>query len=180
MALASDESCADPQMDLQAQDRVHRIGQLSPVLVFRLVTANTVESTILQRAGAKRKLEALVIGQGTFSKAPSTSADDMAEILSGRTKRKTANMAELAELLLRNEGETVHLVDKDDELLSQEQLETLLDRSVRPACLLYSSRVTRRAQPEAMSREPGYKAGAIEVFETKVQDEAGVRAQCIC
>lgn len=123
-------------MDLQAQDRAHRIGQVNPVLVFRLVSSNTIESTILARAGAKRKLETLVIGQGTFSKAPSaTSADDMAEILSGKSRggRSKANMAELAEVLLKNEGETVQLVGKDDELLSDEQLEALLDRSVRGA-----------------------------------------------
>lgn len=59
----------DPQMDLQAMDRAHRIGQTKPVLVFRLVSGNTVENTILKRASAKRKLEALVIGKGEFPRA---------------------------------------------------------------------------------------------------------------
>jgi ATP-dependent DNA helicase len=53
-------------MDIQAQDRAHRIGQSRPVLVFRLVTAHTVETRIMQRATEKRKLEALVIAKGTF------------------------------------------------------------------------------------------------------------------
>lgn len=48
-------------MDLQAQDRVHRIGQTKPVLVLRLSTANTVEGRMLERATLKRKLERLVI-----------------------------------------------------------------------------------------------------------------------
>ena len=54
----------NPQMDLQAQDRVHRIGQTKPVLIYRLVTADSVESKILERASSKRKLEKLVIHKG--------------------------------------------------------------------------------------------------------------------
>lgn len=56
----------NPQMDMQAQDRAHRIGQTKPVLIFRLVTAHTIENTIMQRANEKRRLEALVIAKGMF------------------------------------------------------------------------------------------------------------------
>ena len=51
-------------MDLQAQDRAHRIGQTRPVLIFRLVTNYSVETTIMTKSGEKRKLEALVIAKG--------------------------------------------------------------------------------------------------------------------
>lgn len=54
----------NPQSDLQAQDRCHRIGQKRPVVVYRLVTANTVDQKIVERANAKRKLEKLVIHKG--------------------------------------------------------------------------------------------------------------------
>jgi ATP-dependent DNA helicase len=54
-------------MDLQAQDRAHRIGQTRPVLIFRLVSRHTIESKIMQRASEKRQLEALVIAKGTAS-----------------------------------------------------------------------------------------------------------------
>ena len=37
----------NPQCDLQAQDRAHRIGQKSPVLVYRLITANTIDQRIV-------------------------------------------------------------------------------------------------------------------------------------
>jgi len=50
-------------MDLQAQDRVHRIGQTKPVIIYRLCTANTAESLILERATAKRRLEKIVMHQ---------------------------------------------------------------------------------------------------------------------
>jgi ATP-dependent DNA helicase len=57
----------NPQMDLQAQDRAHRIGQTKPVLVFRLVSAHTIENSILKKAAAKRRLEAMVIAKGMLS-----------------------------------------------------------------------------------------------------------------
>ncbi|KAG6809199.1 hypothetical protein H0H92_001186 [Tricholoma furcatifolium] len=56
----------NPQMDVQAQDRAHRIGQTKPVLIFRLVSAHTIETKIMQRATEKRQLEALVIAKGRF------------------------------------------------------------------------------------------------------------------
>ncbi len=56
----------NPQMDLQAQDRAHRIGQTKPVLIFRLVSRHTIESKIMQRASEKRQLEALVIAKGMW------------------------------------------------------------------------------------------------------------------
>ena len=37
----------NPQVDLQAQDRAHRIGQTKEVLVYRLVTKNTLEEQIV-------------------------------------------------------------------------------------------------------------------------------------
>lgn len=56
----------NPQCDLQAQDRCHRIGQTKPVIVYRLVASDTVDQRIIERAGAKRKLEKMVIQKGTF------------------------------------------------------------------------------------------------------------------
>ncbi|KAL7990365.1 hypothetical protein Chor_013795 [Crotalus horridus] len=51
----------NPQSDLQAQDRCHRIGQTKPVVVYRFVTVNTIDQKIVERAAAKRKLEKLII-----------------------------------------------------------------------------------------------------------------------
>jgi len=57
----------NPQMDLQAMDRAHRIGQTKQVRVFRLVTENTVEEKIIERAEVKLRLDKLVIQQGQYS-----------------------------------------------------------------------------------------------------------------
>lgn len=54
----------NPQMDLQAQDRAHRIGQKKQVQVYRFVTADSVEEKIVERATKKLFLDAMVIEQG--------------------------------------------------------------------------------------------------------------------
>ena len=54
----------NPQMDLQAQDRAHRVGQTKQVRVFRFITASSVEEKIIERADKKLYLDAVVIQQG--------------------------------------------------------------------------------------------------------------------
>lgn len=56
----------NPQMDLQAQDRAHRIGQKNEVLVLRLTTNTPIENKILSQAQNKLSLETLVIDAGEF------------------------------------------------------------------------------------------------------------------
>ncbi|KAJ7331395.1 SNF2 family DNA-dependent ATPase [Mycena albidolilacea] len=113
----------NPQMDAQAQDRAHRIGQTKPVLIFRLVSAHTIEEKIMQRAAEKRKLEALVIAKGKF-KMPA------ADLATG----KRATMAEMAADLLRLEGEQIDVLPTTTQaggegILSDTDLDALLDRS---------------------------------------------------
>jgi SWI/SNF-related matrix-associated actin-dependent regulator of chromatin subfamily A member 5 len=54
----------NPQVDLQAQDRAHRIGQTKQVRVFRFITENTVEERIVEKAEMKLRLDNIVIQQG--------------------------------------------------------------------------------------------------------------------
>eukprot|EP01065_Artemidia_motanka_P011075 TRINITY_DN1595_c3_g1_i1.p1 TRINITY_DN1595_c3_g1~~TRINITY_DN1595_c3_g1_i1.p1 ORF type:complete len:731 (+),score=179.74 TRINITY_DN1595_c3_g1_i1:62-2254(+) len=56
----------NPQVDLQAQDRCHRIGQTSDVVVYRLITRGTVEQYLIERATRKIRLESVVIEHGRF------------------------------------------------------------------------------------------------------------------
>lgn len=57
----------NPQVDLQAQDRAHRIGQTRQVVVFRLLTEQSIEEKIIERAMQKLRLDQLVIQQGRLS-----------------------------------------------------------------------------------------------------------------
>lgn len=54
----------NPQVDLQAEDRAHRIGQKKQVYVFRMVTDNAIEEKVIERAASKLRLDQLVIQQG--------------------------------------------------------------------------------------------------------------------
>ncbi|GJD07554.1 Lymphoid-specific helicase [Galdieria sulphuraria] len=60
------DSDFNPQVDLQAMDRCHRIGQTREVHVYRLVSAGTIEEILLLKANNKRKLEKLVVASGKF------------------------------------------------------------------------------------------------------------------
>lgn len=51
----------NPQNDLQAQSRAHRIGQTKQVNIYRLVTKGSVEEDIVERAKRKLVLDHLVI-----------------------------------------------------------------------------------------------------------------------
>ncbi|KAH9387451.1 ATP-dependent helicase STH1/SNF2 [Nematocida major] len=56
----------NPHADQQAQDRAHRIGQTKEVRIFRLVTAETVEEYILERANHKLHVDEKIIQAGRF------------------------------------------------------------------------------------------------------------------
>ncbi|KAI8093622.1 SNF2 family N-terminal domain-containing protein [Halteromyces radiatus] len=56
----------NPHQDLQAQDRAHRIGQTKEVRIFRLITENSIEESILARAQYKLDIDGKVIQAGKF------------------------------------------------------------------------------------------------------------------
>ncbi|KAJ9579269.1 hypothetical protein L9F63_024623, partial [Diploptera punctata] len=103
----------NPQVDLQAQDRCHRIGQTRPVVVYRFVTAGTVDEQIVERAAAKRKLEKLIIQRGKF-----------------KLNKKQGDILNLRELLeLLNSRDYQKKIHSNGYVFTDEELEELLDRS---------------------------------------------------
>ncbi|RLM73680.1 hypothetical protein C2845_PM15G18740 [Panicum miliaceum] len=54
----------NPQMDRQAEDRCHRIGQQKPVTVYRLVTKGSVDENIYEIARRKLVLDAAILQSG--------------------------------------------------------------------------------------------------------------------
>ncbi|WRT63465.1 uncharacterized protein IL334_000370 [Kwoniella shivajii] len=160
----------NPQMDLQAQDRAHRIGQTRPVLIFRLVSAHTIETKILAKAGSKRKLEALVISQGKFGRV----VDENGRVLLGK-KSKAETTAEMAKALLELDGEEIDVVSKDDKIISDSDLDILLDRS--PAAYARQKGWSAGLGKGGADRKDQIKKGektAFEVFEAAKDDAGGL------
>lgn len=72
----------NPQMDLQAMDRAHRIGQTKIVQVFRLVTPNTMEEKMIERQSLKLKLDNLIIQKGrTAPKSQGLGKEEMQDMV---------------------------------------------------------------------------------------------------
>ncbi|CAL5395639.1 unnamed protein product [Camellia sinensis] len=71
----------NPQVDLQAQDRAHRIGQTKEVQVFRFCTEYTIEEKVIERAYKKLALDALVIQQGRLAEQKTVNKDDLLQMV---------------------------------------------------------------------------------------------------
>ena len=109
----------NPQADLQAQDRCHRIGQTKPVIVYRLVTAKTIDERIVERAAAKRKLEKMVIHNKKFKSQDKVGLSATMEALSPQELLDLLNSKDHAGIFDRQTGT----------VFSQKELDQLLDRS---------------------------------------------------
>lgn len=107
----------NPQADLQAQDRCHRIGQKNPVLVYRLCAAGTVEEKILERAANKRRLEKMVVSNGKFVKAGAVQKSDEVQAL---------NEEELLQLLEDRYADQKTTMSRD---MTDEEITQVMDRS---------------------------------------------------
>ncbi|ATY62484.1 SNF2 family helicase ATPase [Cordyceps militaris] len=114
------DSDFNPQQDLQAQDRCHRIGQLRPVIVYRLATRGTVEEQLLLAADAKRRLEKLVIRKGGFK--------SMGQKMNGAAADAARLDEKTLELLLLKDGQVFETTGGED-ILSEADLSVLCDRS---------------------------------------------------
>eukprot|EP01096_Ripella_sp_DP13-Kostka_P016088 TRINITY_DN771_c0_g3_i2.p1 TRINITY_DN771_c0_g3~~TRINITY_DN771_c0_g3_i2.p1 ORF type:complete len:1469 (-),score=859.98 TRINITY_DN771_c0_g3_i2:128-4390(-) len=99
----------NPQMDLQAQDRAHRIGQKNQVRVFRLISLNTVEEAILKKATQKLEVDRKIIQAGMFN--ANSSAEERKSFLRD---------------VLREEK---NRVDTDESIPTPERLNQFLARS---------------------------------------------------
>ncbi|KAI4106132.1 MAG: hypothetical protein LQ339_003129 [Xanthoria mediterranea] len=105
----------NPQADLQAMDRAHRIGQTKQVVVFRFVTEQAIEEKVLERAAQKLRLDQLVIQQGRAQQAAKAAA----------SKDELLNMIQHgAEKVFESKGPTGALASKSD--LSEDDIDAIL------------------------------------------------------
>lgn len=103
----------NPQVDLQAMDRVHRIGQKKPVHVYRLVTKDTVEERVVERAKKKLYLDKMV-NRGSTSQAE---------------KLESLSKGEMLKLLKFGASAVVETTSQKSDEISDAQLEAIIDRT---------------------------------------------------
>ena len=104
----------NPHQDLQAQDRAHRIGQKNEVRILRLITSNSIEEKILERANFKLDMDGKVIQAGKFdNKSTNEEREAMLRIM--------LESAEAAENLEQDEMDdddlNMIMMRSDDELV---------------------------------------------------------------
>ena len=105
----------NPQADLQAMDRAHRIGQTKQVVVFRFVTEQAIEEKVLERAAQKLRLDQLVIQQGRAQQSAKAAA----------SKDELLNMIQHgAEQVFDTKGPTGMLASKSN--LSDDDIDEIL------------------------------------------------------
>ena len=95
----------NPQQDLQAAARCHRIGQDKEVKIFRFVTRHTIEERMVEVASRKLALSSSVLGEGAQIK------DDEEELRAflkrGALKLQTKNAAAADDLLIDSSAESI-------------------------------------------------------------------------
>lgn len=110
----------NPHQDLQAQDRAHRIGQKNEVRILRLISSNSVEEKILERANFKLDMDGKVIQAGKFdNKSTNEERDEMLRVM--------LESAEAAESLEQDEMDdddlNLMMMRSDDELIKFQEMD---------------------------------------------------------
>ena len=126
----------NPQADLQAQDRCHRLGQKKNVNVYRLVSENTVEEKIVERAQQKLKLDAMVVQQGRLKDKDKVSKEEiMAAVTFGadtvfRSDESTITDEDIDIILERGKAKTKELKEKISKAEKGDLLDFRLDGGI--------------------------------------------------
>ncbi|KAJ7524963.1 hypothetical protein O6H91_17G029800 [Diphasiastrum complanatum] len=121
----------NPQMDQQAEDRAHRIGQKKEVRVFVLVSVGSIEEEILERAKSKMGIDAKVIQAGLFN--TTSTAQERREMLEEIMRKGTNALStdvpserEINHLAARSDEEFHLFEDMDEERRNEEEYRSRL------------------------------------------------------
>lgn len=135
----------NPQQDLQAIARAHRIGQTRPVKVFRLVVSNTTEELLIIKSFGKRLLERMVIREGKFNARSMAQKLADADNNHGLDEIKTLQELLMLERLLQETRSPGERSDK----LGIKDINRVLTTSLEPGAEL-----TDEEMAELMDRSP--------------------------
>ncbi|EAW07808.1 chromatin-remodeling ATPase CHD1 [Aspergillus clavatus NRRL 1] len=113
----------NPQADLQAMARAHRIGQTRPVSVYRLVSKDTVEEEVIERARNKLLLEFITIQRGVTDKEASELQSKMAR--SGAFAAEPNSTEDISRILKRR-GQKMFEQTGNQQKLEQIDIDSVL------------------------------------------------------
>ncbi|KAJ5691270.1 hypothetical protein N7488_012005 [Penicillium malachiteum] len=127
----------NPQADLQAMARAHRIGQTRPVSVYRLVSKDTIEEEVIERARNKLLLEFITIQRGVTDKEASEMQTKMSRVMG------EPNSTEDISRILKRRGQK--MFEQTD---NQKKLESLDIESVLANAELHQTEETEQIQAD--------------------------------
>lgn len=107
----------NPQNDLQAQARCHRIGQKNEVKIYRLITRNSYEREMFDKAGMKLGLDRAILQRMHFEKEETAPAN--------------ANKSDAIQLLLRKGAYGVLMDDDASQKFCEEDIDLILERRTK-------------------------------------------------
>lgn len=94
------DSSFNPQDDIQAENRAHRVGQTREVEVVRLVTRDTVEEQIYALGVSKLELDKMVQGEEPDDEAKGKKKKDAADSADTLSKAEEAGLEAVEHMLL--------------------------------------------------------------------------------
>ena len=146
----------NPHQDLQAQDRAHRIGQKNEVRILRLITTDSVEEVILERAMQKLDIDGKVIQAGKFDNKSTAEEQEaflrrLIESESTNDDDEKAEMddEELNDVLSRSEDEKMLFDKMDQERITSEENDAKAHGLSHPPPRL----ITRDELPEVFTED---------------------------
>lgn len=101
----------NPQNDLQAQARCHRIGQTKMVKVYRLITTNTYEREMFDKASLKLGLDKAVL-----------------QSMTPKDNQQQLSRKEVEDLLRKGAYGAVMDDESESNKFSEEDIDTILSR----------------------------------------------------
>ncbi|PIA60920.1 hypothetical protein AQUCO_00300438v1 [Aquilegia coerulea] len=105
----------NPHADLQAMARAHRLGQTNKVMIFRLITRDSIEERMMQLTKKKMVLEHLVVGR---LKAQNINQEELDDIIRYGSKELFSDETDEA-----GKARQIHYDDAAiDRLLDREQI----------------------------------------------------------
>ncbi|CAE7225076.1 SNF2, partial [Symbiodinium microadriaticum] len=117
----------NPQSDLQACDRAHRIGQTRPVLAVRLMTPTAMDRGLLERSTRKLQMEKKIIRAGHFSDSSAEMSKSLLMQLVKEARQtskagsgqRASSLAEMNRLMARSDEEMETFTQLDRGLLGE-------------------------------------------------------------